>query len=343
MPDVSPVAVPASADVVPDVAAVDSASKSADVKAPDAAKAADTAKTDAAAQKAEAARHKVKVNGEEKEVDLDELIRGYQLREASDAKFRTAAEKEKAAESRAGEVNRILTAMKDNPDEFVEGAMRLGVDPVKLAESILTKRVNAEMEAEEEAQMSPEQKERKALEKRIAEYEAKEAKAAEAQKKAEEAKQVEANKAATDAAADEYGQKLVEALELTKLPKNDQTALELLDLLEENVRRGLPVEPKYLAQDLERRKASEVNALRDPAMLDPEFRNAIRREAMNDPEIRELIRREMVAEFKANNTLIPDARQSNRSDRIVPKDAESPKKGKSFLQHQRELMLAGNK
>ena len=97
-------------------------------------------------------RAKVKVNGKEKEVGWDELVTNYQMREASDEKFRQA--KQMAEE--AGMTKREMQAFLKDPWEF---AKKNGLDPHELAEQLLLQKLEYE-------QMSPDAKARIAAEQR---------------------------------------------------------------------------------------------------------------------------------------------------------------------------------
>jgi len=67
--------------------------------------------------------HKVKINGEEKEIDTAELIRGYQKQSASDAKFREAKGlHEEATKIKEAALN-VLNALPDDPFRVMIDAM----------------------------------------------------------------------------------------------------------------------------------------------------------------------------------------------------------------------------
>lgn len=94
-------------------------------------------------------KYKVKVNGEEIEVDEDELTRGYQIRKASDKAFQEAAEMRKKADA-------FFNALKDD-NKLGEILQALGKDPRAMAENYLAQVLEYEM-------LSPEQKRIKELE-----------------------------------------------------------------------------------------------------------------------------------------------------------------------------------
>lgn len=127
-------------------------------------------------------KRKVKVNGAELEVGLDELEKDYQLKSASHEKMREAAALRK-------QVEEYTALLKTDPRK----ALKLfGVDARKLAEEELS-------EALEEEMMSPEAKRIRELEAKIAEREASDAAAADAKRQADELAQVPALTAKYDA------------------------------------------------------------------------------------------------------------------------------------------------
>lgn len=91
--------------------------------------------------------YKVKVDGQELEVGEDEVVKNYQLRKASDERFRKAAELEKAARAREEK-------LKQDPWSVLK---ELGLDPDEAAEQRLLKKLEWEM-------MSPEQRRLRELE-----------------------------------------------------------------------------------------------------------------------------------------------------------------------------------
>jgi hypothetical protein len=102
--------------------------------------------------------HRVKVDGEELEVDLDELKAGYSRNRAAQKRFKEAAELKTQVQTFVGH-------LRSGKPEVIENLLRkVGVDPVKVAESILTAALaEAEMPASERG-MRALQREREQLE-----------------------------------------------------------------------------------------------------------------------------------------------------------------------------------
>ncbi len=90
-------------------------------------------------------KHKVKVNGEEREVDYDELVKNYQFRSVSHQKLEEAnkTKAEVQAEKRA-----IIEFARKNPAEFLK---RTGIDPRDFSERYLSDLIERE-------QANPEQR-----------------------------------------------------------------------------------------------------------------------------------------------------------------------------------------
>ena len=279
-------------------------------------------------------KFKVKVDGQELEVSEEDLLRGYQTREAADKRFKEGAQARREAEAYRAEVNSVLELMQKDPRGFAEKAKGLGINPAEFAEAILRPIVEEEIAAEEEKQMSPEQLKQREMERKLKAYEAKDAEAAKQAAEAEKAKATQATQAATDARTQEYSNIILEALKASNLPHTHETGLEMVDLLQETIERGIPLDAKALARDLESRKRAELRAVATPDMLDPAMRAAIRREAMNDPALVEEIRKQAVKEFKEANAMAAKNPQVKKSS--VPTRDES-KKPQTYGSVMREL------
>ena len=105
--------------------------------APDAAGAQSEATAVSEAPSFSGSKHRIKVNGQEREVSYEDLLAGYQLREASDAKFREA---KKLAEE-AGLTKKELAEFTKDPWSF---ARKNGLNPFELAENLLLSKMEYE-------------------------------------------------------------------------------------------------------------------------------------------------------------------------------------------------------
>lgn len=109
-------------------------------------------------------KHKVKVNGEEIEVSLDELKSGYGRMKAATQKFQEASELLKEVDKREGVIKRFVDGMrKGDPQELASLLRKVGVDPDRFAEAHLHNVLKlADMPAHERGMMEL-QREREAF------------------------------------------------------------------------------------------------------------------------------------------------------------------------------------
>lgn len=161
------------------------------------------------------ARVKVKVDGEEIEVTLDQAVREYRRRQAADKRFQEASAARKAAEELTGR-------FKADPWE----AMRqLGIDPDKAA----TERILAKIEEEKLASENPSELERRRAVKQVEEERA-----------AKETLQKQIEEAKLGKARDEIRAKIdkqfTAALKDAKLPPTPYTVARMADVVAKNLR-----------------------------------------------------------------------------------------------------------
>lgn len=255
---VSPAApvVPASTDVKAPAAAVTPASKYAESKEPKT-----DAKPEAVAETpAEKKKRliKIKVDGEEEEIDFDalddnEIATRFQLEKASRKRLDEAAKERKEVEAQKAQIKKFLEMGASDPRDVLQNLFK--VDPRKWAEEYLRG------ELSEEA-LPPEQKEKLALQRQIEEYQAK-LKAHEDEKlsAAEQAK--EAQRAEMQAQLDaqvhaEYKQNFQKALTESGLPETRETMMEMARIAKLNLEHGIELTPSQLASET-RKKLSGVN------------------------------------------------------------------------------------
>lgn len=108
---------------------------------------------------------RVKVDGEEFDVDLDELKAGYSRNRAAQKRFQEAAELKTQVQKFVGNLR------SGNPDVIETLLRKVGVDPVKVAESILTKQLEELRLPEAERGKRDVQRQREALERERQEWE----------------------------------------------------------------------------------------------------------------------------------------------------------------------------
>lgn len=107
--------------------------------------------------KPEPAIYKAKVDGEEVEVTEEQLLKDYELRQASYKRFEEANKIQKAAQAREAKLKTVLQSLQNGtPEDFAAFLERLGRDPVEFAEAIAREFVR-------KSKMTPDQAELEAL------------------------------------------------------------------------------------------------------------------------------------------------------------------------------------
>lgn len=157
---------------------------------------------------------KVKVDGKEMDVTLDELQRGYSHRSAADQRMKEAAEQRQMAES-------VLKIFKENPREAFN---KLGVDAYKFAESLLSERL-------EETMLSPEEKEFKRLKKLESDFLAK-------QKAEEDERKTTQEQAEIAKVTEQLQQDIIGAMQTSGLPKNQYIVSRIAFYMDGAIRAG---------------------------------------------------------------------------------------------------------
>lgn len=150
-------------------------------------------------------KYKVKVMGEEKEVDEKELIRGYSHQQAANKAMQEGLKSKKQAEE-------FIAMLKDEGRLF-EVLEKIGHNPRTLAEKYLAQQIEEEL-------MDPREKELKYTKAQLEAFKKKEE---EAYKQAEEAK----IKEISTKYAKEYTEQFTSALEGEKLPARKETIQEM--------------------------------------------------------------------------------------------------------------------
>lgn len=175
---------------------------------------------------AEAKKYKVKVDGQDLEVDEHELIRGYGHQKAANKLLQEGKLARKQAEE-------FINMMKD-PETFFEVAKKLGHDPRTLAE----KKLAAELEYE---LMDPRDRELKEVRQRLAAREAEDAKV----KAEQESKMHEALKAKY---SKDYSDQFVAALKETGLPPTKVTVADMARYVSRAAQIGFKMSASEAAQ-----------------------------------------------------------------------------------------------
>lgn len=167
-------------------------------------------------EKGEPKTYTVKVDGEEMKVTEDELLRGYQLRKASDKRFQEGMQARKQAEE-------FIRLLKTDPEKVLSHPS-IGLDLKNFAEEYLMKDLQNEM-------MTPEQKQLKEYKEKLAKYEEEEKKKQEDEKKKQEEE-------VRKKYADNYHKQIVGALENSGLPKTEYTVQRMVHYMHNALENG---------------------------------------------------------------------------------------------------------
>jgi Txe/YoeB family toxin of Txe-Axe toxin-antitoxin module len=186
-------------------------------------------------------RIKYKVDGAEKEVDLDSLddatlATKLQFAEAARTRMQEAAELKKA-------VQNLITEIKKDPFAALNDPA-FGLD----LESMAAERLKAKFR---EAQMSPEEQERLRLQKELEDRDAK-------LRSIEEEKKSAAHRELVEKIHAESEKEFMSALEAVKLPKNHHTLNMMADIAEMNLDHGLELTPQQMAAEVAERVRSST-------------------------------------------------------------------------------------
>lgn len=161
-------------------------------------------------------KFKVKLDGQEHDVDEDELIRGYQLRKVSDQRLQEGVKARKQSEA-------LLEILRTDPKRVLSDP-RIGVDIKKFAEDIIYQSLQEEM-------LSPEQRELQEYKRKVQDYEAKQ------QKEEQERIQNEQQKLHSQR-TETYVTDIRDSLTTAGLPINDYTVAQVVSAMTNAIKAG---------------------------------------------------------------------------------------------------------
>lgn len=170
-------------------------------------------------------RYKLKIDGQEREVDEKELLRGYSHQQAANKRFQEGQKLRQQAEQ-------FVEMMKD-PEKFFEVAQRLGHDPRKLSEMYLGKQLEEEF-------MDPKEKE-------IRDYKAKLQRYEEQERQKEEEQLTRQQEALKAKYAQEYSNQFIQALKETGLPATKPMVAEMAKYISRSAKIGVEMSAKEAA------------------------------------------------------------------------------------------------
>ena len=162
-------------------------------------------------------KYKVKIDGDELEVDESELLAGYQTRKAADKKFQEAAMARKQAEE-------FIGLLKTDPVKVLTHP-GLGLDFRQLAEQFIVQQLEEEM-------LDPRDRELKKYKAMVEEQQAEQKRQLERQQ-AEQAEQLKLKY------TEDYSNQIVEALQSSGLPKTERTVKAMAKYLHMGLQHGV--------------------------------------------------------------------------------------------------------
>lgn len=182
---------------------------------------------------------KVKVDGVEREVTEDELVRDYQLKSISEKRLNETAAQRK-------QVEEIVTMLKD-PKQVRKVLKELGHDTRKLSEDELGELLLWET-------YTPEQKEAYQNKQKIQELE---------QQQQERQQQEEQNHArqARDYYANQYQTQIIEALKISDLPQTPETVSRIAQKMAIGLKYGMELSPTEVIPEVKRDYMNELKAI----------------------------------------------------------------------------------
>lgn len=169
---------------------------------------------------------KLKVDGEELEVTEEELLRGFQLRKASDKRFQEAADLRKKAEE-------VINLLKTDPRKALQHP-EIGVDTRSLAEEILKEHLDLELMDENERKIHELQQKLKTAEEQK--------KQEEVDKQRQEAERLEIEY------AEQYQKDINSALEGSGLPKTNYTMNRMIHYMQQAIDYGYEASAKDIVE-----------------------------------------------------------------------------------------------
>lgn len=172
----------------------------------------------------EVKKYKVKVDGQEIEIDEGELLKGYQKAKSANKRFEEAAKLKKQSDQ-------ILEALKTSPAQVLE---HLGLNFREVAEKYLIEKL-------EEESLPPEQKELRDAKKKLEEYEAREKEIQKQREQEEYAKMKSSYET-------EIETQIIDSLNQSGLPKTPYTVKRMAQYLARALDRGVDIRPKDVVE-----------------------------------------------------------------------------------------------
>lgn len=242
-----------------------------DASAPKDSKSEETARKEAESEaekefKKEIRKLKLKVNGKERELTEEEVIRRAQLAEAADEKFKEAAEKNRMAEQ-------FLQALKSNPLEVLAHP-DLGIDVKELATQVLGEEYRRQT-------MDPAELEREEMRQQLEAYKQREQEELQRREQEELTTRQEQLRQQYQA---EYDKSITSALQESGLPKNPYTVKKIAQIMRDALEYGYDMDAHTAADMVKEQHLNDLSEMFGTlegeqliSMLGPELAKKIRK------------------------------------------------------------------
>lgn len=171
-------------------------------------------------------KRKVKIDGQEHEVDVDETLKDFAKYKSADNKFREAAGMRKQAEE-------FITMMRD-PEKFFEVATKFGHDPRSLAEKHIAAALENEL-------LDPKEKELREVKRKLKALEDMEA-------QSEKQKADKVHKTLVEKYQKDYNDQFVSALQESGLPAQKETVAAMAKYISRAANMKFEMTPQEAAQ-----------------------------------------------------------------------------------------------
>lgn len=246
------------------VAAIEGRTKtpSKTAKVPKDAQVATKGEEESAPEPKESSLRRIKVDGKEYELNEEQLLRFAQKGAAADKRFVDIAKERKAMEAmqetlsqKAEQIESFLQQLEENPIPFL--TKKFGPQKAReIMEPFLAEQVREEMMPEGE--------------RRVLEAERRAQEAEQRWQKHEEQQRLQAEEAEANNYAEHYQRTIIQALETTGLPKNEQTVAEMAQYMKRAIAKGYDYTPEQIANLVKEDNTIRIGAFAEPYVTQAE-------------------------------------------------------------------------
>lgn len=238
--------------------------------------------------------YKVTVDGQEMEVDENELRRGYAHNKAAAKRMEEAANQRKEAEH-------VLQLFKSNPREAMKA---LGLDAKQFAEQV----INHELQ---ESILTPEQKELRHYREQVAAYEKQQAEL-KAQQEQESMQQQLTQQ------AELIQNQIITALDTSGLPKNERTVSKIIYYMQSYLKSGFDVTPNDVIDQVKADYQNDIKHLM-AGLTEEQIEQYLGNDLVSK------VAKSTIKKQQSFTTKVPKAVNQNVGKPVEPKKIKSPR------------------